>query len=186
MLFMATLVEIKDELGIKDTQDNQALTRLAEGIQARFDSYCHRSFGHAVDVEEVHDGGVAAIELKHWPVETVTSVHCSDARLWTAATLVEAGDYFINKQRGLLVYATGMRRWLYGVENIRVVYTGGYTAETVPEDLKRAFRMQLAFEWRNRTTMGVTSMSANGMSAQFTPADLLPEVKQSLTTHIRF
>lgn len=186
MLYMATLNQLKAELGIKDIQDNVQLQDLAEGMQSRFDGFCNRRFTYAADEVEIHDGGVSALELQRFPIVSVASVHLSDDQEWTNSTLVPTTSYVAHLERGLIFYRIGFKQWYSGQQNIRVQYTGGYRADNVPEDLKRAFRMQVCFEWRNRTTLGMQSMSAGGVSSTFAPADLLAEVKSTLLTYRRF
>lgn len=184
MLTIATLAEIKAELGIKDVQDNAELTRLAEGLQGRFDGYCRRTLARADSVVELHDGGVTAIELKRFPVETVASVHVSRYQAWTDAYLWSTDDYRVNLERGLIFLLSG-GKWEEGIQNIRVVYTGGYATGAYPEELRRAFFLQFGFEWRNRLHLGQQSVSAQGMSVTVAPAKLLADVTEILNAYVR-
>jgi len=47
--------------------------------------------------------------------------------------------------------------------------------------VRRAFALQAGFEWRNRDKLGISNLSGQGFSMQSAPAELLAEVKQSLS-----
>jgi hypothetical protein len=187
-LYILTLSELKSDLGIADTTDDSALTRLMEGLQARFDSHLDRKLLRMAGEIEILSGGVTQLLLARFPVETVASVHVSFEQAWDASTLVAAADYTLNQPRGRLSLRSGYA-WPDGEQNIRVIYTGGFVAAgatpgsgqtAMPEDLRRAFLMQASFEWRNRTTLGKTNISAQGISVAISPAKFLPEVTDCL------
>jgi hypothetical protein len=152
--------------------------------------FLNRTLLRGVDVEELFDGGGRTILLGRWPVETIASVHVDDDQEWDADSLLESTDYRLNKTRGRLVYGSdGSVNWPDGVQNIRVVYTGGYVAAgstagtgqtAMPDAIRRAFRLQAGYEWRNRTHLGQQSVSAQGVNISLAPAKLLPEVEEIL------
>lgn len=190
-LYIVTLAEMKAELGLTDTTDDAVLTRWMNGLQDRFDSHLERTLLRAADVEEIHDGHGTWLFTKNFPVESVASVHISPDQTWDSSTLIDATQYVVNKPRGRLqLIGTGFGAfWPEGQQNIRVVYTGGYVAcdgtpsatqTAMPEAIRRAFFLQLGFEWRNRTKLGVKSFGAQGVNVQVADAELLPEVKQAL------
>ena len=180
-LYVLTLAEMKAELGLTDTRDDAVLTRWMEGLQARFDAYCERTFERGVNVEETHHGGETAIYLRRFPVETISAVYVDGAA-------VAADDYRASKHRGVLRYGGAQPvAWPGGNESIRVVFTGGYvpagtnagaTQWPMPENVRRAFTIQAGFEWRNRANLGKASMSAGGQSVSLAEAKLLPEVRE--------
>lgn len=185
-LYIATLAELKSDLGIADTNDDAALTRLMEGLQGRFDSHLNRTLLRGADVEEVFDGGLTQLPLARFPVESVSAVYEDLDGEFPAGSLIE--EYRVHLARGLVMRDDG-RPWNDGVRCIKVVYTGGYVAagstpgagqEAMPEDLRRAFLMQACFEWRNRTTLGKSNISAQGISVAISPARFLPEVSDCL------
>lgn len=195
MLYIATLSEMKSDLGIGDPQDDTRLTAVLEGLQGVFESVLNRGLLRTESVEELFDGGERTLLLYRFPVESITSVHVSEDQEWDADSLLETTDYRLNKDRGRLVLGTdGSTRWPAGVQNVRVVYIGGYVAAgsavstgqyAMPEALRRVFRLQAGYEWRNRQHLGQQSVSGQGVSVNLSPAALLPEVKTVLDTFAR-
>lgn len=189
-LFIATLAQMKAELGITDAQDDAVLTSWMKGLQARFEDYCERKFLRTEDCEEFHDGGTTQVCLERFPVESISSIRVDLDREFPASTELDAVDYVVNLKRGSIFYTVSEIPWPAGRQSIRVVYTGGYvaagtTAEAtqyeMPESLRRAFFMQGGFEWRNRGNLGRESISAQGATVSIAPAELLPEVKDTLS-----
>ena len=198
-LYLATLLECKNDLGITDNQDDSALLRLGENIQGRFDVECQRRLLFSDSVTEYFDGGCLALWVSRPPLSSVASLHVSSEQDWTSDNLlVEADDdYRVDYSRGRIVYgAMGAARWPEGVQNIRVVYAGGFvradgTAGSNVDagelaGLRRAFLMQFVFEWRNRMTIGLNSISAQGVNVNVAPAKLLPDVAAILAALRRF
>lgn len=193
-LHIVTLAEMKAELGLADTADDAVLTRWMEGLQGRFDEHCRRGLLRTADIEEIHNGGDTYLFLSRFPVESVASVHLSAAQDWSAANALESDAFLVNKQRGRLMLAGFGNRWPEGEQNIRVSYTGGFVAAgstptagqtAMPEALRRAFVLQLGFEWRNRANLGKTGVSGQGLTLDISPAKLLPEVEDALATFRR-
>lgn len=188
MLYIATLAEMKAELGIGDPNDDTVLTRFMEGLQGRFDAHCNRTFLREAGVTEYFDGGARRIWPKRKPIETVTSIHVDADRVFAADDLLtENDDFKVNYTDGSIGYGvSGSADWPAGEQNIRLVYTGGYAAGAFPEAVRGAFFLQCGFEWRNRLELGRQSVSAQGVSATLAPADFLPAVKRALNSYVRF
>lgn len=196
MLYILTLDEMKDALGIKDADDDAQVTALIEGLQARADQECNRHFLYASGIEEFFDGGKQWLMVNRFPIASVASVHVDPDRQWTADTLLETTGYACNKQRGRIVYGIGEYYWPNGFQHIRVVYSGGLVTDSGVvatgadsselDSLKRALKMQGNFEWRNKQSLGVQSIGQQGMNVSLAKAELLPEVKAILNGLRRF
>lgn len=191
MLYLATLAEGKTHLGIKDAEDDSSMTLAIQGLQGRFDGHCSRKFLYSAAEVEFMDGNRFSLALRRFPIESVSTVHVDTDQLWETDTLLDSDGYRVNKAQGLVFYGTSEgKRWPAGLQNIRVVYSGGFvkadgtaSANVDAQDLealKAAFLMQLAFEWRNKAHLGQQSMSAQGVSVNLAPAKLLPEVSEIL------
>jgi len=187
---IVTLSEMKAELGLSDTTDDALLTQAMAALDGRFDSFLNRILARGINVIEYFDGGGRTLLLARFPVESVTSINVDADAVWGAATLLGSTDYRLNKLRGRIVFgADGSESWPTGYQNIRVVYTAGFVAggeippagqSAMPEAIRRAYILQCAFEWRNRTHLGQQSVSAQGGSINLAPAKLLPEVQDIL------
>lgn len=185
-LYIATLSEIKAELGITDAADDALLTNLAKGLQGRFEDLCNRRFERTASITEKHTGGIRTLYLKTFPVESVALVTID-------GTALDSTNYTVSLERGRLYYGSGSALWPNGIDNITVVYTAGYKAAgsatgtyPMPESLRRALFMQLGYEWRNRESLGRMSMGAQGQNISLSPAKLLPEVMDCLAPFVRF
>jgi hypothetical protein len=190
MLYIASLAELRNELGIPDNQDDANLLGLAERIQGAFDAHCNRRFLHADAETELFDGGDFSLWVERAPIDAIATIHVSGDQEWDVDNLLDAsdGDYRADLRRGRIQFGTsGDERWPAGRQNIRVVYSGGViksdgTAGSAQVDqtdvwaLKRAFSLQLAYEWRNRQVMGLQSVGSQGVTITGAPAKLLPEV----------
>jgi hypothetical protein len=197
MLYILTLAEMKSELGLTDPVDDALLTQHAEALQGRFDDYLNRTLLRADGAAEIFDGGAEMLLVSRFPLEAVTSVHISAEQEWDADSLMDFdnGDYRWVAARGRIFYGeTHGNLWPEGLQNIRVVYSGGYVAAgatvdagqtAMPEALRGAFRQQLGYEWRNRKQLGQESVSAQGASISLAPAELLAVVKQALGPYRR-
>lgn len=193
-LYIVTLAEMKAELGLTDTNDDAVLTKWMNGLQGRFDDECQRPLLRGADIEELFDGGSSWLFLARFPVESIASVHVSADQDWSDANKLAAADYVLNKPRGRLMVAGIGDAWPEGAQNIRVVYTGGFVAcdgnvaagqMAMPEAIRRAFFMQLGFEWRNRLNLGKANISMQGQSVQIAEARLLREVRDVLELYRR-
>jgi hypothetical protein len=196
MLHIVTLAEMRAELGYEenDIADDTQLQRAMEGMQARFESHLARPLLRAENAEEILNGGTQYIYLKRYPLEAKPRVWVATDQDWSDDNELEADDFLANLIRGELCYGLGSTAWPAGYQSIRVLATGGYVAcgenvgtsqTAMPEDVRRAFRMQLAFEWRNRKHLGEQYMSANKANLTLAPVKFLPEVLDTLAPLIR-
>lgn len=191
-LYLHSLAEVKALLQIPDDQDDALLLALGEGLQGRFDAHCDRRLLYSAAEVEYFNGGTGSLYLRRFPVESVTDVIVDSEQLWEAEDALDASswEYMVDLQRGRLVYGSGGSPWPAGFNRIRVRYAGGLVkadgsaaAGTDAADLaaiRRAFALQLGYEWRNRLHLGVQSVSGQGVAVSGAPADLLPEVKAIL------
>lgn len=196
MLYIATLQELKADLGIVDPIDDALLTQKAELLQGRFDAFMQRTLLRGVDVVEYFDGGSTFLMLDRFPVESVSAVYVDASGSFASDTVLDSDEYVINRARGRLLYGfSSGGKWPDGRQNIKVVYTGGYLAyaETptgnqtaIESSIRGAFLMQFGFEWRNKSNLGNQSVSAQGGSVSLAAAELLPEVKDVLLNFKRF
>lgn len=186
MLYIRTIDEIRSILGIADTRDDAAITAWAEGLQGRLDAHCQRTMLAEANVKELHQGGAGMLYLMHYPVEMVSTIEIDGL----AVPLPRRMD----RVRGRL--PGGLHGWDEG--EIAVTLTGGLikpdgtraalALEADVQTLKRAFDLQLNFEWRNRKTLGISQISQQGASMQagtqpslvIKGMTLLPEVETTI------
>jgi len=198
-LYIVTLAEMKAQLGITDSTDDAVLTIWMQGLQGRLDLACNRKFLYDAAVTEYFDGGETYLYAKNFPIASVTSVHMDADMAWGDDTLLASDGYRVNLKRGKIAYDISGQKWPEGFQNIRVIYAGGFvqsngTAASGVSDnelqlLRRAFFLQMDFEWRNRRSLGMAQVSSQGVTIQqgqqvqllMKERTLLPEVESMLT-----
>lgn len=203
MLYICTLNELKDDLGLTDVADDHVLAPWLEGLQGRFDGHCRRRFLYREGETEFFDGGRPTLYVARWPIASVSEIIIDSDQAWNPLTALETDEYRVNHQRGRILYGTSGAAWPAAPQSIRVIYSGGFvksdgTAAAYVDaydltQLKRAFRMQAGYEWRNRETLGITQLTQAGVSKAagdsvllaLREMTLLPEVQSTLTPFVR-
>ena len=118
------------------------------------------------------------------PVVSITSIHDSPNHTYATADLVASGDYTLLKaDEGLveLDYDAAHGGWSTGRDNIKLVYVAGFA--TVPESFKHACGLQIAHVWKNRDTLGLTSLSIEGVNYAIRTLGLLPSARETVAIH---
>lgn len=108
-------------------------------------NYCNRKFA-ARALTEYYDGdGRATLLLREYPINSITSIHDDPDRAYGAETLIDSADYTMpNAGLDGMVKGDGII-FGAGVENIKVVYNGGYS--TLPADLVSAAEMMVMADY---------------------------------------
>lgn len=159
MADLVTTSEYKAYAGITVSTYDTLIGVLIDIACAQIRRYCGRNLTNGFETAtrtELYDGnGSAELQLKEWPVTSITSVTLVDDAGGTSA-LETTGDYRADLNTGVLrrlgaqhgrfayddmgqVSAPGWGVspcWDDGFQNWSVVYVGGYT--TIPDDLKYA------------------------------------------------
>ena len=189
---ICTLADVKDRLGITDTDYDVLINRLIVGAESIFDAYINRPLiVNAADVTEYFTTLGPYLQLNRYPLVTITSIkEALDYDFDSASALTANTDYrtLNNGIKGVLkkVYAY----WFSTDDCIQVIYRGGFTAagqtpgdgETaLPADIREAAIEQVSFIYKRRDDIGLAGVSAEGGSlSKFAPMDLLPMVKKIL------
>lgn len=135
---LTTLSRLKEMMGIKvdDTTNDALLAEMIERVGKDLAGKCGRTFEYEATITEFHDGDGRARTLlvRRPPIVAVTTLHDDTGRDYLAAHLIDADDYVVDKEAGLITldgfaFATGL-------QNIKVVYGGGY--QVIPQDLEEA------------------------------------------------
>ena len=191
---ICTLGDVKDRLGISDTEHDTAINRIISGLKAIFDRHTNRNLLlNADDVTEYYSAisGESRIVLNRYPVVSITSVKESYNYDFDAATaLVENTHYrqLRSGENGILyrIYTS----WATFEDAIQVIYRGGYCSAgqtpgagefALPADLREAAIEQASFFFKRRDDLGLAGVSFEGGSiSKFSSMDLLPMVKKIL------
>ncbi|MCC6670401.1 MAG: hypothetical protein IT458_05025 [Planctomycetes bacterium] len=178
-MVLASLSELKEHEGISGSALDAFFTSLLARVSAMVDRYCNRTIEAPVgDVTEYYDGsGCPDLFVLRYPIVSVTSVHVDAARAWGAATLIASSSYATDAAGRIRLLPSasvpdlGVRGvFPEGVQNVRVVYVGGYT--TVPEDLKEAAILWCSAIFAKRRKLGVLSTSIGAYSVTYGQASV--------------
>lgn len=150
---LASLSDIKDELGVNDNASNAILQRYLTSASAAVAQFCDRVFP-AETITETHwsqrdrwprfiIGGVQELQLRRWPLQSVTSV------TENGTTLVQDTDFKIHKANGQLVRLdTNGNPTLWSCYPVVVVYVGGFAS--IPTDVQDAVIRMVTSRWLSK------------------------------------
>lgn len=194
---ICTLADVKDRLGLTDTEHDTLFNRIITGLETVFDNYTRRKLiANAADVTEYHGGYGNRLCLKRYPIASITSVkEASDYNFDIADSLVANDGYRVvnNGDNGIIYRIYGL--WLAKEDSIQIIYRGGFCAagqapgdgETaLPADIREAAIEQACFIFKRRDDIGLSSVSFNGGSVnKFSAMKLLPMVENILKQYRR-
>lgn len=157
---LLTTAEVADYLPQAAGQTDAFILDFIARAQGVADRLCNRVLESAT-YDERYDGGTKVIVLKQAPATAVTSVQ-TDAHTTTPTTLVADSDYYTDLDNGR-VYAFG-DAWAYQPASLRVQYTAGYTAGTLPDGLRQALLDLVGWLIDTRGDRGTSDTSIDGES----------------------
>lgn len=171
---LTTTAAYKTHAGISGSGLDSVLAQALSMAEATLRRMCGRDlsngFESASRTEYVDGTDSDTVQLAEWPVTTMTSVHIVD----DDGGLEEITDYRVNTKTGVLTYLGAVRGrgvamtpgivdsvrfgvapcWPSGTQNVKVVYTGGYSS--IPGDIVYAVHRLMDF-----------AMAARGKGAGF-------------------
>ncbi len=194
---ICTLADVKDRLGLTDTDYDQLINRIILGIEAVFDGFTNRQLiVPAADVTEYYTACGPQLQLNRWPIVSITSIkQMVDYDFASADALTANSGYrLVNAGKNGIVYRM-YAAWLTIPDCIQAIYRGGYasagqtpgTGETaMPNDLREAAIEQASFIFKRKDDIGLAGVSAEGGSmSKFSAIKLLPIVEQILKKYRR-
>ena len=130
------LANVKIYLGVSETTYNYLLNLLIAAVSEATEKYCNREFASASHVE-YHDGlGLDYIMVKNPPITAIASLYDDPNREYNADNLLDADDAYIYYGDEGRVQLVNGRIFYDGSKNVKVTYTGGYSA--IPDDVEQA------------------------------------------------
>ena len=184
MAFIA-IDDIKTEIGmdLADTTYDSLLNNLSSAVIDLLDRLTNRTW---VETEhtEYHNGAECynIVLLKNYPVKSKAFVTLYDDPDWEYGndTLIDAEDFQVDLERGIIYYNS---RFFACNQNIKVVYTAGYTDTSFPSGYKQVLVRQAAhwFKQARNQEWDVSSKSNPSGSGSISFAglenNLLPDFK---------
>jgi hypothetical protein len=195
---ICTLSDIKVRLGIEDkTEFDTVIKQIISSVESIFDAYtCRKLIITAADVTEYITGCGRFLQLRRYPVASITSIkETNDYDFDNADVMVANTDYRLLDAGNKGVITKLFGPWYDFPDGVQVIYRGGYvpadqtvgSGETaIPADLREAAIMQATFIFKRRDDIGLTGVSFNGGDfTKFSAMDLLPLVKDILDNYKR-
>ncbi len=200
---LCVLADVKALLGIAvlDTEHDAVLNKQIAGVAAQLARAAGRIHNEIPVLEKTAglvqyfspDPRTRLIWLAAYPVISITEIkEAAFGGFDDVDALVENESYQILEPRGQL---TRIGFWLPGVQTVRVTYNGGYaaagdtpgTGETaLPGDVVSKAIKQVAFYFRRRSQLGVTSAGVQGGSyTAYARDELLPDVRETMNRFAR-
>tara|TARA_Y100000310_G_scaffold69158_1_gene64585 strand:- start:870 stop:1454 length:585 start_codon:yes stop_codon:yes gene_type:complete len=182
--------DVRVYLDVSTTNIDTLLDHLIEQVSADIESYCDRSFKEQSSTEYPVAGG-KRLHVERYPIDTgstITLKHDGN-RDFGSGTTVSSDKYDVISEMGYLLVRG--KNWVDLERTYQIVYTGGYTETAgvlgVPDDLKRATIMQVAYLFDRRKNIGGTSLSGGEGSMAFDdPYNFLVPVKRILAKYRRY
>jgi len=173
-MLLASLDDVKTFLEKTDTQHDGLLEQIITGVSARIELFLNRNLEQK-ERTQYFDAGKRYYYLPAYPIDiTATLTVTLDGTVQD-----KDDDYFIWEDEGLIEFYSAPT--YIEPKQLKIVWTGGYTSTTVPEDIKYATILQSAYIFRRRKDLGASSVSSpNGSISVSAPTDLLPDVKKLL------
>ncbi len=179
---ITTTAACKDFRGIaaENTEHDAELDRLIVAVQAFLEQECQRTFDQNV-VTEYYNGSDWRDRLivSKPPIIGITNIWDDPARVYS--TPLDSSLYVIDDADAGVIRLDGIT-FSSGLRNIKITYTGGYTA--TPDDLEEA-AIELVWAARmkgDQNLVGVRSRSLADSSTQFLnlawPLDLEPIISK--------
>lgn len=181
---LISVKNLKDFLGSEvGSGQDPLLTTFIEGVSKRFETFTGRLF-EQIERTEYFRGGRKNFFVESYPIDSGQTVTV----VIEDVTKVENTDYWVDHARGVIEFEDQIAKG--DPKSVAITYTGGYAAASgvlgVPDDMKLACKMQTAFAFRRKRTLGVKGVNMpDGTMTINEPDALLNEVKEILKSYKR-
>jgi len=189
---LVSAADIKTYLNFSSTNQDTLIGEMIEQVSEDIQSYCDRTFTEGTDVLEYPIGGGKYLSLKRFPITSVSHVrYNTDFDFTDSGDDVDSDSYTISgdfDDLGLIFFKG--YKWHNAEGSLQVKYTGGY-ADTagilnVPDDLKKACIIQVAYLFHRRSATGVKYAAGEDGTLNFDGEyNFLPNVRSMLDRHRR-
>ena len=192
---ICTLADVKDRLGITDTEHDVTINRIITGLKSIFDAFTQRSLLlNSAAVTEYYTAEGPRLQLTRYPIAAITSIKIAYDYDFTNATALTADtDYrLVNGGKKGIIFRIGVT-WPSTEDALQIVYRGGFcsagaapgSGETaMSADLREAAIEQASFVFKRRDDIGLASVGHDGGSiSKFSAIKLLPLVESILKNY---
>jgi hypothetical protein len=159
---LATLDDVKTQLGVASTEDDDLLAELQAAADGFIEQHCRRSFAGGSFTED-HPGGARYAFLRNYPVLTVESVKVDPARGFGPETALDPARYFVHADRGVVEslggpFVPARPDWLVRPDDFPGAVRIAYSTATgqVPAVVARAYAELIGHWYRQVKTHDAT------------------------------
>ena len=169
-------VKARVSLSQEQTDFDDVISAMIGACSARIADYCDRDFEKKQYTQRCADEGVVErVFLRSRPVAEVTSVSIVD-RITNEKTAVDRWYETDLK----IVFPSGV--YLTPPNEIEIVYTAGYTDDTLPLAVRNACERMVAAEFGRRTNEGQMRSEFESSQIQWDKV-MTEDIMESLETH---
>lgn len=172
--------DVKAELGLEVATYDTVLQLILDAIENLFEEMAMTKFG-STSITEYHSTPkyTRNIFLRVVPIISITSIHDDPDWEYGTVSLIAEADYTFDPDTGIVSYGAD---FFEGERNVKVVYTAGYTLETLPKRVKQIIIRQAATWYTQQKNKGwdVSSIGQPGggtILRKNLEDNLLPEFK---------
>lgn len=182
---LITESDVARHLGLRpDEDEEQILTTLIAAAQSAIEAVIGRSLNAATMRTEYYDAGRRYIYTNERPITSVSYL-ADDAQ--TSAREISSDDWINDSDDQGLNYRAGkVELWNDesqfggGRLDVKIGYTAGWTASTLPGYLKKAWIELVAFWFNAPDRIGVTQAMGNGQNVTYDQNDIPAPIMQAL------
>jgi len=187
---LVSINDVKDELDMKPTEDqlDDILQDRINGIASHWEERTERQW-ESGERTEIFDGDAAnngKLFVKNVPITAVSGIWDDPDWAFPDSSKLATADITYDAVRGIVYYKGSFN---HAFQNIKVIYTAGYTAPNVPKWLTLLLARQVA-HWQRQSAgdtaaVSSVSISAGGGTTSYKSLvdNLLPEFAKAIEEH---
>ena len=163
------------------------LTLLCRAVQRRVEDHCERKFlrGNYTEYHDIASSGVYSVWVKNPPIVTLTSL-TDDAQVGARAiTVADDVQTYNGPNYGEARLWNTEGTFVAGVQAVKIVYTGGYAADDIPEDLALAAWQMVAVLWEGAEPLARASQAIDGENISWRDDSIPPQAKPIIDKYKR-
>lgn len=177
---LVSLNDVKTLCGSTVPEDDNLIAQLINRYSTLVETYLGRNVLSRVYIEDYDGGGYDELFTNQYPITSISGIYNDTDWEWTADTLIDSDYYRKSQDANSIIFTSDVTLGDYR-ENIRVVYTAGYS--DVPEDIKMICIEEVARAFKNRQEIGVTSKTLGDGSISYSAQGLLTKTTMVLDSY---
>lgn len=187
---LISLNELKAYLRLTSSNENSILSTLLNAASQWVRNYVKRNLVQATYTEYYSGDGSFELQLKNYPIVSVTSINIDQLRQFAASNLVDiTNNVIVKKDAGILRAFNLLYGFTWGESNIKVIYSAGYNVSTnMPYDIRLAVKRIIDHQFRTGYThrkLDHQSESIGTANITFRENDIPKDAKSILDRYVK-